>query len=85
MRFFLLRIISPYIRLSGARLYGVIMPTIMLEAQAQGLCPISGVRSSVDGEYRVSEATHSFSRDGGWVTVCDLQLSDVATKSRPTS
>ena len=42
------------------------------EAQAQGLCRISGVRSSVDGEYRVSEATHSYSRDGGWVTVCDI-------------
>ncbi len=44
------------------------------EAQAQGLCRISGVRSGIDGNYRVSEATHSFSRDGGWVTVCDLSL-----------
>ena len=45
------------------------------EAQAQGLCRIMGVHSGVDGEYRVSEATHSFSRDGGWVTVCDLNNS----------
>jgi phage protein D len=43
------------------------------EAQAQGLCRISGVRSGVDGNYRVSEAMHNFSRDGGWVTTCDLQ------------
>jgi phage protein D len=43
------------------------------EAQAQGLCRISGVRPGVDGNYRVSEATHSLSRDGGWVTVCDLE------------
>lgn len=42
------------------------------EAEAQGLCRISGVRSGVDGDYRVSEAAHSFSRDGGWVTVGDL-------------
>jgi phage protein D len=42
------------------------------EAQAQGLCRIVGVRAGVDGEYRVSEAMHSFSRDGGWMTVCDL-------------
>jgi phage protein D len=42
------------------------------EAQAQGLCRISGVRSGVDGDYRVSEAMHSFSRDGGWMTSCDL-------------
>ena len=46
------------------------------EAQAQGLCRITGVRSGVDGDYRVSEATHSYSRNGGWVTVCDLQSSD---------
>jgi phage protein D len=43
------------------------------EAQGQGLCRISGVRSGIDGNYRVSEATHNFSRDGGWVTTCDLQ------------
>jgi hypothetical protein len=43
------------------------------EAQAQGLCRITGVRVGVDGDYRVSETTHSFSRDGGWVTTCDLQ------------
>jgi len=55
------------------------------EAQAQGLCRIAGLRAGINGEYRVSEATHSFSRDSGWVTVCDLQLSDFITKSRPTS
>lgn len=42
------------------------------EAQAQGPCRIAGVRKGVDGEYRVSEATHSYSRDGGWVTTLDI-------------
>lgn len=42
-------------------------------AVAQGLCRVSGVRDGVDGSYRVSKVTHSFWRDGGWVTVCDLQ------------
>jgi len=49
------------------------------EAQAQGLCRITGVRAGVDGDYRVSEATHNFSRDGGWMTVCDLQSPSKAT------
>ncbi len=46
------------------------------EAQAQGLCRIAGLRAGINREYRVSEATHSYSRDGGWVTMCDLQSSD---------
>jgi phage protein D len=50
------------------------------EAQAQGLCRISGVRSGIDGHYRVSEATHNFSRDGGWVTLCYLDASETEKK-----
>lgn len=42
------------------------------EPQAQGICHITGVRSGVDVEYRFSEVTYSFSRDGEWVRVCDL-------------
>jgi hypothetical protein len=42
------------------------------EAEAQRLCRINGAGSAVDGDYRVSEATHSFSRDGGRLTVGDL-------------
>jgi len=55
------------------------------EAQAQGLCRLAGIRAGIDGVYSVSEATHNYSRDGGWVTVCDLQLLDVAIKLRPIS
>ena len=40
------------------------------EAQPQGLCRIRAVRSGVDAEYRISEATHLLSREKGWLTSC---------------
>ena len=41
-------------------------------AQAQALCVVSGVRAGVDGNYMISEATHSFTRENGWTTILDL-------------
>jgi phage protein D len=49
-------------------------------AVAQALCDVSGARAGGDGVYRITEATHHFSRGDGWVTVCDLQ-SPVEEKS----
>jgi phage protein D len=42
-------------------------------AQAQSLCVVSGVRAGIDGEYRIATASHAYSRNGGWVTVCQLE------------
>jgi hypothetical protein len=42
------------------------------EAQPQGLCRIRAVRSGVDAEYRVSEATCLLSRENGWLTSCAI-------------
>jgi phage protein D len=42
-------------------------------AQAQAMCVVSGVRGGIDGEYRIKEANHAFSRDSGWLTTCYLE------------
>lgn len=42
-------------------------------AQAQALCMVSGVRPGIDGMYRITMATHNFSRESGWTTTCDLE------------
>ena len=41
-------------------------------AQAQALCIVQGVRAGIDGAYRITTATHNFSRDSGWTTTLDL-------------
>lgn len=41
-------------------------------AIGQALCLVSGVRDGVDGVYRITEAAHRLSRDGGWTTSCEL-------------
>jgi phage protein D len=41
-------------------------------AQAQMLCVLYGLRQELDGVYRITEATHALSRNGGWTTSCEL-------------
>lgn len=42
-------------------------------AQPQAIAMIQGVRPGVDGMYRITEATHDYSRDNGWTTMLDLE------------
>ncbi len=42
-------------------------------AQAQTNLIVAGVRSGVDGTYRITTATHNYSRSEGWLTTCDLE------------
>lgn len=42
-------------------------------AQAQAPCIVSGVRAGIDGTYRIASVTHTYTRDGGWVTACELE------------
>jgi phage protein D len=41
-------------------------------AQARTLCVLRGLRQGLDGAYRITEAEHRLSRDGGWTTSCEL-------------
>lgn len=49
-------------------------PTII----AQAICAVSGIRASIDATYRITEATHTFSRSNGWVTALDLEQPQMA-------
>jgi phage protein D len=43
---------------------------------AQVLCSVSGIRAGIDGDYRISEATHSLARENGWTTtlfICETR------------
>lgn len=42
-------------------------------AKAQAICHVVGVRAGIDGEYRITTATHTYTRGGGWVTKCSLE------------
>jgi phage protein D len=43
-------------------------------AVAQARCLIFGVHAGVDGAYRISEVTHSLTRDRGWTTILHVAL-----------
>ena len=40
---------------------------------AQARCLVSGIRAGIDGEYKISGATHNFARENGWTTTIDLE------------
>ena len=42
-------------------------------AQAQALVSLSGARPGVDGLYRIKTARHTYTRHGGWTTVCEVE------------
>lgn len=42
-------------------------------AQAQAPCVVAGVRAGIDGDYRITSATHTLSRGSGWTTQCELE------------
>jgi phage protein D len=44
-----------------------------LNAVTQGICILSGIRAGMDGAYRITEATHNFSRDNGWTKLLNLE------------
>ena len=41
-------------------------------AQPQARCMIQGVRSGIDGSYKISSCSHSYSRSEGWTTELEL-------------
>jgi phage protein D len=43
-------------------------------AQPQAMCMVQGIRQGIDGQYRITSCTHSYSRSSGWTT--DLELGD---------
>ena len=53
-------------------------------AVAQALCIVTGIRAGIDGSYRITQATHSFSREEGWTTSLDLEhpQGDAGTDNR---
>lgn len=42
-------------------------------AQAQATCMVAGIRAGIDGMYRITQATHNFSRENGWTTMLDIE------------
>jgi len=56
-------------------------------AQAQALCIVAGLRAGIDGTYRISQATHTYNRDSGWITMLDLTdpQGDAGTDDRQAS
>lgn len=55
-------------------------------AVAQALCIVGGIRGGIDGMYRITSATHNFSRDEGWTTMLDLEQpqGDAGSDNRAT-
>jgi phage protein D len=49
-------------------------------AVAQASCAISGVRYGIDETYRVKEAMHNLSRDGGWTSTLNLEQPNKSAK-----
>lgn len=56
-------------------------------AIAQALCVVAGIRAGIDGMYRITMATHNFSREEGWTTMIDLEQpqGDAGTDDRQAS
>lgn len=42
-------------------------------ARAQAACTVSGIRAGIDGIYKITNATHTYSRGGGYTTDCELE------------
>ena len=42
-------------------------------ARSQVDCLVQGIRSGIDGMWRVTIARHTYTRDGGWTTSCDVE------------
>ena len=42
-------------------------------ARAQAACNVSGLRDGIDGKYKITNATHTYSRGGGYTTDCELE------------
>ncbi|MBU3887203.1 phage late control D family protein [Methylosinus sp. KRF6] len=42
-------------------------------AQPQTLLTLSGARPGIDGVYRITGVTHTYSRHGGWTTACQVE------------
>jgi phage protein D len=42
-------------------------------ARAGGTCVLAGTREGVDGSYRITEAEHTWGRDTGYITRCNLE------------
>ena len=41
-------------------------------AQPQARCMIQGVRAGINGNYKITSCTHTYSRNEGWITECEL-------------
>lgn len=42
-------------------------------AQPQAPCNVKGVRKGIDGEYRITSASHVLNRGGGWTAECQVE------------
>ena len=42
-------------------------------AQSQAPITISGIRAGIDGEYRITSASHTLTRGAGWITQCEVE------------
>ncbi|SDR00121.1 late control D family protein [Pseudovibrio sp. Tun.PSC04-5.I4] len=52
---------------------GTITIDLAPEAQAEGLCQVEGIKTGIDGTYRIDSRTHKASRGGGATTTLSLK------------